>query len=103
MRRKSPWIAGILNFFFPGLGFAYLGGTTYLVAGIGLFALVLIDVAQTWQAPLRPGEVVGGVLTSFALAGLAAETALLRNRWGASRPLPGFDSAPSVELRWPPM
>ena len=83
MTRKSPWVAGVLNFFFPGLGFAYLGGTTYLIAGIGLFVVVLISGIMELGASIeRPGSIALDLLASFALAGIAAETAIRQNRAG---------------------
>lgn len=37
MKKKKPWLAAILNFVFPGIGFAYLGSVPLIVAGIALF------------------------------------------------------------------
>lgn len=34
---KNPWIAAVLNFFFPGLGFVYLGQAEFVLGGIVLF------------------------------------------------------------------
>jgi hypothetical protein len=30
MKKKNPWLAAILNFFFPGIGFAYLESVLYI-------------------------------------------------------------------------
>lgn len=37
MKKKNPWVAAILNFIFPGIGFAYLGSSVLVVFGIALF------------------------------------------------------------------
>jgi len=34
---KKPWLAAILNFILPGIGFAYLGSVPFIVTGIALF------------------------------------------------------------------
>ena len=37
MKKKNPWVAAILNFILPGIGFAYLGSALLVVFGIALF------------------------------------------------------------------
>ncbi len=45
MRKKNPWLAAILNFLFPGIGFAYLGSVPLIIAGIVLFiSYVVIEI-----------------------------------------------------------
>ena len=42
MKKKNPWVAAILNFIFPGIGFAYLGTSVLVVFGIALFISNLV-------------------------------------------------------------
>jgi hypothetical protein len=42
MKKKNPWVAAILNFIFPGIGFAYLGSAVLFVFGIALFISNLV-------------------------------------------------------------
>ncbi len=42
MKKKNPWVAAILNFIFPGIGFAYLGSSVLVVFGIALFISNLV-------------------------------------------------------------
>jgi len=72
MRKKNPWIAAILNFFFPGIGFAYLGSATLIVSGIVLFISdLVIDVIymrHTVGMADRPSYWVFSLLGALALA-----------------------------------
>ena len=42
MKKKNPWVAAILNFILPGIGFAYLGSAVLVVFGIALFISSII-------------------------------------------------------------
>jgi len=41
VKQKNPWVAAILNFFFPGIGFIYLGTTLFIIVGVILFSIEL--------------------------------------------------------------
>jgi len=72
MKKKNPWLAAILNFFFPGIGFAYLGSTALIVAGIVLFVsdlvIAVIYARYTMGMALRPSYWVFSLLGALALA-----------------------------------
>ena len=42
MKKKNPWVAAILNFFLPGIGFAYLGSPVLVVWGISYLVFSLV-------------------------------------------------------------
>ena len=44
MKEKNPWIAAILNFLLPGMGFVYLGTPILILAGVTYF---LFDFVAT--------------------------------------------------------
>jgi len=44
---KNPWVAAILNFFFPGAGYLYTGRRRLLGAGWLLGAILLTVVEQS--------------------------------------------------------
>lgn len=57
MKKKNPWIAAILNFFFMGLGYIYNGKRVLLGIGFTIAAIVYtyvelqlkeVDVALYW-------------------------------------------------------
>jgi len=72
MRKKNPWLAAILNFFFPGMGFTYLGSLPLIVAGIVLFiSYVVIEIIyykHTVGMADRPSYWVFSILGGLALA-----------------------------------
>jgi small-conductance mechanosensitive channel len=72
MRKKNPWVAAILNFFFPGIGFAYLGSTALIVGGMVLFisdfAISIIYYKHTVGMAGRPSYWVWSILGALALA-----------------------------------
>ena len=45
---KNPWIAGILNFFLPGLGYLYAGRKKLFVS-LGFFVLTIIVTVYEWD------------------------------------------------------
>lgn len=42
MKKKIPWLAGLLNFLVPGVGFLYLAEPFYIVVGIVVLLGVLM-------------------------------------------------------------
>jgi hypothetical protein len=72
MKKKNPWLAAILNFFFPGIGFAYLGSATLIVSGIILFisdlVIEVIYVRHTVGMADRPSYWLFSILGALALA-----------------------------------
>jgi len=51
---KDPWVAAILNFFFPGLGFIYLGRAEFIVGGLMLFIVDLMGSCAILVASINP-------------------------------------------------
>lgn len=51
--KKNPWIAGILNFFFMGLGYIYNGRRVWLGLGftVGAIILTYVELQVKTQAP----------------------------------------------------
>jgi hypothetical protein len=72
MKKKNPWVAAILNFFFPGIGFAYLGSAALILAGIVLFisdmVIGVIYVRHTVGMADRPSYWLFSILGALALA-----------------------------------
>ena len=54
--KKSPGLAAIINFFFPGLGDAYAGRP---IAGVSAFVVVLILGLLTWGVVYLLAAIVG--------------------------------------------
>lgn len=50
---KNPWIAGILNFFIPGLGYVYSGKR--VVFGVGLLVVWILSLFWYWIIFLQTG------------------------------------------------
>jgi lipid-A-disaccharide synthase-like uncharacterized protein len=75
MRKKNPWVAAILNLIFPGIGFAYLGSTALILAGIILFvsdfAITMIYAKYTMGMASRPSYWVFSILGALSLAVIA--------------------------------
>ena len=75
MKNKNPWVAAILNFLFPGMGFAYLGSTALILAGIVLFvsdfAITIIYAKYTMGMASRPSYWVFSILGGLSLAVIA--------------------------------
>jgi hypothetical protein len=72
MKKKNPWVAAILNFFFPGIGFAYLGSIPLILSGIVLFisdlVIGIIYVRHTVGMADRPSYWIFSILGALALA-----------------------------------
>ena len=72
MKKKNPWVAAILNFFLPGIGFAYLGGPALIVSGIVLFvsgaAIEVIYMRHTAGMASTPSYWVWSALAALSLA-----------------------------------
>jgi uncharacterized membrane protein len=72
MEKKKPWLAAILNFFFPGIGFAYLGSVPLIVAGIVFFVsdvvISIIYVKHTVGMADRPSYWIFSLLGALSLA-----------------------------------
>lgn len=74
--RKNPWVAAVLNFFFPGIGFVYLGRPVFIVAGLVLIISGIVDTVIFWEHLFEPYiislSLMFGIGWAFA-GGLAAE------------------------------
>jgi hypothetical protein len=72
MKNKNPWLAAILNFIFPGIGFAYLGTAVLIISGIVLFmsnvVIQVIYYQHTVGMAERPVFWVFTGLTELSLA-----------------------------------
>ena len=84
MKKKNPWVAAILNFFLPGIGFAYLGAPSLIVSGIVLFvsgaAIEIIYVRHTVGMASRPSYWVWSALAALSLAVITFVLTNIRNR-----------------------
>ncbi len=98
-RRKSPWKAALLNFFLPGIGFVYLGGTLYIIGGVILFALEIISTIAFPGEIFNPTFIAAGILLSFLWAALGYISAERINvRLGAT-----VTAAPAPTSAQPPV
>ena len=72
MKKKNPWLAAILNFVLPGYGFAYLGTTPLVLAGIVLLVsnlgISIIHYQHTVGMAERPLFWVFTALFNLSLA-----------------------------------
>jgi len=72
MKKKNPWVATILNFFLPRVGFAYLGSAPLFIAGSIFFtsdvAIGVIYYKHTVGMASRPSYCVWSVLAALSLA-----------------------------------
>ena len=72
MKQKNPWVAAFLNLLFPGIGFAYLGSTALILAGIVLFisdlAIGIIYYKHTVGMASSPSYWVWSILGALSLA-----------------------------------
>ena len=68
--KRRPWLAGVLNLLFPGLGYIYIGkrklfGILLIITGI----LILIDLnlfdTAMFQSPIA---LIVGIIGQFAFA-----------------------------------
>ena len=84
MKRKNPWVAAILNFFLPGVGFAYLGSVPLIVAGYALFisdlAIGVIYYKHTVGMASRPSYWVWSALASLSLVVITFVLTNIRNK-----------------------
>jgi len=84
MKKKNPWVAAILNFFLPGVGFAYLGSAPLVIAGYVLFisdlAIGVIYYKHTVGMASRPSYWVWSVLAALSLAVITFVLTKFRNR-----------------------
>jgi hypothetical protein len=77
---KSRGAAFVLNFFFPGLGFAYLGRPSLIIGGIILFACSMVDSISDFQRAfeLTP-RLLLGLATALSLGVIAGDFAQVFN------------------------
>ena len=84
MKKKNPWVAAILNFFLPGIGFAYLGTPSLVASGIALFvsgaAIEVIYVRHTVGMASRPLYWVWSALAALSLAVITFVLTNMRNK-----------------------
>lgn len=84
MKKKKPWAAAILNFFLPGVGFAYLGTPSLVVSGIALFisgaAIEVIYIKHTVGMASTPSYWVWSVLAALSLAMITFVLTNMRNK-----------------------
>lgn len=48
MKNKNPWIAAILNFLLPGLGYIY-AGSRHIIVSMGFFVLSIWVAVHDWN------------------------------------------------------
>lgn len=80
MSTKNHSVAFFLNFFFPGLGFAYLGRPSLIVGGIIFFASAMFDSVPDFQKAFDPMRLLLGLAGALSLAVIGAEFADMLNR-----------------------
>ncbi len=80
MDTKNRSVAFFLNFFFPGLGFAYLGRPSLIVGGIIFFASSIFDLVSDFQRAFDPKRLLLGLAAALSLAVIAGDFAAMCNR-----------------------
>ncbi len=77
-RYKYPWLAAILNFIIPGLGYLYTGKR--MIFGGGLILLSVIYVSSTLNADMTYLDWAVGIPLSLLFAYDGYQTALEFNK-----------------------
>jgi hypothetical protein len=84
MKKKNPWVAAILNFILPGIGFAYLGSAVLVVFGIALFisniVIQIIYYQHTIGMADRPAFWVFSGVAELSLAVITFVLTQIRNK-----------------------
>lgn len=84
MRKKNPWVAAILNFIFPGIGFAYLGSGVLILFGIVLFVSNVVIQVIYYQHTVgmadRPAFWVFSGVAELSLAVITFVLTQIRNK-----------------------
>lgn len=85
MKKKNPWVAAILNFIFPGIGFAYLGSGVLILFGIVLFisnvVIQIIYYQHTVGMADRPAFWVFSGVAELSLAVITFALTQIRNKY----------------------
>ena len=85
MKKKNAWVAAILNFIFPGIGFAYLGSTVLILFGIALFVsnvvIQIIYYQHTVGMADRPAFWVFSGVAELSLAVITFALTQIRNKY----------------------
>ena len=85
MKEKNPWVAAILNFFLPGIGFAYLGSSILIIAGIAYLITSFVTEIMLHKQIMallaeRPSFLVFAVLAEFSWAVITFALTKIYNR-----------------------
>jgi hypothetical protein len=84
MKKKNAWVAAILNFIFPGIGFAYLGSSILILFGIVLFVsnvvIQIIYYQHTVGMADRPAFWVFSGVAELSLAVITFVLTQIRNK-----------------------
>ena len=84
MKKKNPWVAAILNFFLPGIGFAYLGTPSLVVSGIVLFisgtAIEIIYMRHTVGMASTTSYWIWSLIAAVSLAVITFVLTNMRNK-----------------------
>jgi len=90
MKKKNPWVAAILNFIFPGIGFAYLGSSVLILFGIVLFVsnvvIQIIYYQHTVGMADRPAFWVFSGVAELSLAVITFVLTQMRNKCLEAQP-----------------
>ncbi len=85
MKKKNPWVAAVLNFIFPGIGFAYLGSSVLILFGIVLFVsnvvIQIIYYQHTVGMAERPSFWVFSGVAELSLAVITFVLTRIRNKY----------------------
>lgn len=66
-RKKNAWVAGILNFIFPGLGYLYVGKRKIFALGLILSSIFLIIDALISETEIVNGSFIGFIASIIML------------------------------------
>jgi len=88
LRRRNPWLAAFLNFFFWGAGYVYAGRRLFLGVSLLLFTMIILLGAGLAQHDFYQAAALtlaAWLLISVALAREAYFEARERNRTGGGK------------------
>lgn len=80
MPKKSEGVAILLNFFLPGIGFAYFGRPYLVVGGLMFFAASFFGAFANPQLLFTPKQLILSFAQSIALGIVAGDVAEIFNR-----------------------
>lgn len=99
-KTKSQTVAFFLNFFLPGLGFAYLGRPALIFGGVVFFVASTIDATHHLEEAFDPIRLILSLVAALAIAVIGSDAAEMFNHVRpASRKCPHCAEEVKIEAK----